>query len=98
MQSMKTRLTDDLLDQCNDNETSQMEHFHCTTNVLRGFHRYTCMCKDIKALESDIVFDVDSNSGRKIVNTVSDVFAPSDDHHGLREIWEAHCAATRTSC
>ena len=55
------------------------------------------MCKDMKALESDIVFDVDSNSGRKIVNTVSDVFAPSDDHHSLREILEAHCAATRTS-
>ena len=33
---------------------------------------------------------------RLLLKTVSDVFGPSGDHHGLCEIWKAHCAATGT--
>ena len=40
---------EELLGQCNEHETHQVEHFHWMTHVLLGFHRY--VCKDIKDLE-----------------------------------------------
>ena len=96
--------------QCNEHETHQVEHFHWMAHVLLGFHRY--VCKDIKDLESGIVSDIGpigrdelsvfmfwKTKGtvvERLLKTVSDVFGPSSDHHGLCETWEAHCATTGT--
>lgn len=85
---------------------SKVHHFYCMAHVLLGFHNY--ICADLKALEKSLVqehgpigrdnlpaFKFWSTKGtvvERLLRTTSDVFGPSGDHHGVRDIWEAHCA------
>ncbi|XP_045198613.2 uncharacterized protein LOC123552927 [Mercenaria mercenaria] len=92
--------------QQNIENPSKVHHFHCMAHVLLGFHNY--ICADLKAQQSSLVaehgllgrdnlsvFKFWSKKGtvvERALRTTSDVFGPSGDHHGVRDIWEAHCA------
>ena len=75
-------------------------------HVLLGFHNY--ICADLKTHESSIaaehgplgrddlsVFKFWSKKGtivERVQRTPSDIFGLPGDHHGVRDLWEAHCA------
>ena len=96
---------DQVLEQ-NTEIPNKVHHFHCMAHVLLGFHNY--MCADLKAHESSIatehgqlgrdnlsVFKFWSKKGtvvERVLRTLSDIFGPSCDHHGVRGLWEAYCA------
>lgn len=99
---------DSVLGQYDENEHSKVLHFHCMAHVLLGFHRY--ICKDIVELEKDLVkekgplgrdslpcfkyWSKKNTAVERTLRTVSEVFGPAGDHHGVRDLWEAHCAVS----
>ncbi|XP_045190091.2 uncharacterized protein LOC123547228 [Mercenaria mercenaria] len=97
---------DEVLSNCGETQQDKVLHFHCMAHVLLGFHRY--ICKDLKDHESKLteqealgrdglsVFSCWRTKGtvvERVLLTTSDVFGPSGDHHGVRDLWEAYCAA-----
>ena len=98
---------DSVLGQCNENEQPKVLHFHCMAHVSLGFHRY--ICKDHVELEKSLVqengplgrdslpvFKYWSKKGTAVertLRTVSEGCGPAGDHHGVRDLWEAHCAS-----
>ena len=98
---------DDLLHQCDrDNDRNEVLHFYCMAHVLLGFHSYTS--KEMREHENHLVSEVGplgrdnialfkywSKQGtivERVVRTVSEVFGPSGDHRGVRDLWEAYCS------
>jgi hypothetical protein len=87
----------------------QIEEFHCMAHVLRGFH--TNSADALKEIQSELAVD-GTKIGRdnlpvfnhwkkevaasRAIRTTCETFGPAGDHLGLRDIWEAQCAATAT--
>ncbi|KAL4219419.1 Piwi-like protein 1 [Mactra antiquata] len=98
---------DEVLKVCDETQHLEVLHFHCMAHVLLGFHRYIGM--NFKEHESGIVsehgplgrdslsvFKFWNTKGtvvERTIRTVSEVFGPVGDHHGVRDLWEAYCAA-----
>ena len=96
----------EILENCNDEQTKSVQHFHCMAHVLLGFHKY--VCTDLKSYEETLskengplgrdalpVFKFWSKKGtvaERVVRTTADTFGPAGDHHGLRDRWEAYCS------
>ena len=82
-----------------------VENFHCTAHVLLGFHANSE--KELK--RQQIELSASQPLGRdalpqfnfwrkdlaasRVVRTTSELFGPVGEHIGVRDLWEAHCAA-----
>lgn len=103
---------DEILSQCPDQEKTSVHHFHCMAHVLLGFHRY--ICQDLKDFETTLcakegplsrdqlpVFKFWKTKGaivERLLSTVSDVFGPCGDHHGVHDLWEGYCGKCYKVC
>lgn len=98
---------DSVLESLDEKDRSKVVHFHCMAHVLLGFHRYVSndlkefeavICSELGKLGRDglTVFKFWNTKGTAVertLRTVSEVFGPSGDHHGIRDLWEAYCSA-----
>ena len=96
---------DDALQQFSD-PPSKVHHFYCMAYILLGVHNY--ICSDLIAQENFLVpehgplgrdrlpvfkfWSKKNTAVERLPRTTSDIFGPSGDHHGVRDMWEAHCS------
>jgi hypothetical protein len=97
---------DEILGNSENIQHAEVHHFHCMAHVLLVFHRYTCtdLLAHEKAFAAEMgplgreelpIFKCWKSKGTAVGRTVrmaSEIFGPDGDHHGVRDVWEAHCA------